>query len=598
MHNQQQLESTPVAAVVRRASRVATIVAMLYCGSAFQLPAQSSSAFNEVDHVRGVVINSVTREPVSRAVVSSPDNGFAAMTDDRGRFEFIFPRPEPAPTVPFVDSSQTQDQPQSVIRRAIHAANPPSQLIARKIGYLAATEATDISQSASAHADVTIVLVPESRIIGHVVIPGWDGSEKMQVEVHHRSYREDHERWDAVGVAGTRADGEFRLAGLAPGYYKLLTLEHPDRDPLTFNPRGPMMGYAPVYYPGASDFESAAVINLAPGETFQATLSPIKKPYYPVKVGFTPELASSQIEIMVWPQGRPGPGFSLGYNQRDGNVQGSLPDGTYSLLVASYGPSVQTGVSNFTVRGAASTEASIALFPASSITVNIAEEFQHPESAPWKIAATAVPRPDGEPNALRRNFVQVSLIPVEQFGLSAQAASNPSQKPGDESLLIENVRPGRYRVTASTGFGYVGSIRSGGTDLLRQPLVVGAGVAMPPIEIALRDDGAEVSGTITSPNNASASVGSGQVNRLVYLISMDRPGDPVTMVFADPSGTFAIPQVPPGSYRVLALDRQKADLNAADNEFLKDHESKIQSIRVVAEQKIQLQQLPLITAAE
>jgi hypothetical protein len=596
MRNQQQLESKRVAAVVRRVSRAAAIVAMLYCCSAFQISAQTSSAFTDVDRVHGVVINSVTREPVSRAVVSSPDNGFAAMTDDRGRFEFIFPRPDPEMAAP---PTNTQVQSAISIVTRFPAANGarPGALMARKIGYLPATEATDISQSASAHADVTIVLVPESRIIGHVVIPGWDGSEKMQVEVHRRSYREGHERWDAVGVAGTRASGEFRLAGLTPGYYKLLTLEHPDRDPLTFNPRGPMMGYPPVYYPSASDFESATAIHLAPGETFQARLSPMKKPYYPVKVGFTPELASPQIEIMVWPQGRPGPGFSLGYSQRDGNIQGSLPDGSYSLLVASYGPSVQAGMSNFTVRGAASTEASIALFPASSITVNIGEELQHPESAPWNNAATAVPRPDGGPNAMRRDFVQVRLIPVEQFSLSAQVASNQSQNPGDESLLIDNVRPGRYWVNAGTAFGYVGSIRSGGTDLLRQPLVVGAGAAMPPIEIALRDDGAEVGGTITSPNNASASVESGQVSRLVYLISMDRPGDQVRMGFADPSSTFAIPQVPPGSYRVLALDRQRADLNAADDEFLKEHESKIQSIRLVAEQKIQLH-LPLITAAE
>jgi hypothetical protein len=38
------------------------------------------------------VINSVTRAPISHALVSSPDNRFATMTDDEGRFEFTFPR--------------------------------------------------------------------------------------------------------------------------------------------------------------------------------------------------------------------------------------------------------------------------------------------------------------------------------------------------------------------------------------------------------------------------------------------------------------------------------------------------------------------------
>jgi hypothetical protein len=586
-----------VTAVLRTASRATAIVAALYCCGAGRMSAQIASTLTEVDRVRGVVINSVTREPVSRAVAYSPDNAFATMTDDRGRFEFVFRRPGSESSTPLTGPSQSQAQPQIASGSVGNNVNRPLMLMARKIGYLPLQEGVDISQINPALPDIVIVLVPESRIIGHVVIPGWDGSEKIQLQVCQRTIREGHEQWDVVGNASTRADGEFRIAGLFPGYYKLLTLEHPDRDPLTFNPRGPMMGYPPAYYPGASDFESAALIHLTPGETFQATLSPMKKPYYPVKVGFTQELASPQIEIKVWPQGRPGPGFSLGYSQRDGNIQGSLPDGTYSLLVASYGPSILAGMSNITVRGAALSGAPIALFQGSSITVDITEELQHPESAPWKSAAIGFARPDGARSATLRNFVQVNLMPEEQFSLAAQVNSNPAQNPEDESLLIENVRPGRYRVNAVTGFGYVGSISSGGTDLLREPLVVGAGAAMPPIEIALRDDGAEVDGTIESQNNSSTSVASGQLSRVVYLISMDRPGDQVRMGFADPSGNFAIPQVPPGSYRVLALDRQRAELGARDYDFLKQHESKIQPIQLIAEQKIHLR-LPLITVME
>jgi hypothetical protein len=582
---------------VRQIAIRAAAVAILVCYSGLKpATAQVTSALTDVDRVRGVVINSVTREPVGRALVYSPDNAYAAMTNDRGRFEFVFPHPEPETVAPPTDG-QVQFYTSMGARFPATNSTRPGVLMARKMGYLPASEGVDISQITSAHADVTIVLVPESRIIGHVVIPGWDGSEKIQVELHRRTFREGHEEWDVVGNVSTRADGEFRIAGLVPGYYKLLTLEHPDRDPLTINPRGPMMGYPPLYYPGASDFESAAVIHLTPGETLQATLSPLKKPYYPVEVGFTEELASPQLEIKVWPQGRPGPGYSLGYSQRSGNIQGSLPDGTYSLLVASYGPNILAGMSNITVRGGALSGASIALFPGSSIKVNITEEFQHPEAAPWNSAAIGVARLDGARNPTRRNFIQVILTPEQQFSLAAQVNSNPSQNPDDESLLIENVRPGRYRLNAVTGFGYVGSINSGGTDLLREPLVVGAGAVMPPIEITLRDDFAEVDGTIESPNNSSTSAAPGQVNRVVYLISLDRPADQVRMGFADPSGTFALPQIPPGSYRVLALDRPRGELGAGDAEFLKQHESKTQAIQLTAEQKIHLH-LPLISATE
>jgi len=52
----------------------------------------------------------------------------------------------------------------------------------------------------------------------------------------------------------SRSDGEFRFAELSAGSYKLLTHELLDRDPLTFNPRGQLFGYPPVYYPAAPDF--------------------------------------------------------------------------------------------------------------------------------------------------------------------------------------------------------------------------------------------------------------------------------------------------------------------------------------------------------
>src|ERR1700732_560697 len=51
---------------------------------------QSSAA--PLSSLRGAVINSVTREPVARALVFSPDNRFAIFTDDQGRFEFPLSR--------------------------------------------------------------------------------------------------------------------------------------------------------------------------------------------------------------------------------------------------------------------------------------------------------------------------------------------------------------------------------------------------------------------------------------------------------------------------------------------------------------------------
>ena len=78
--------------------------------------------------------------------------------------------------------------------------------------------------------------------MGHVTLTGSDGSDKMQVSLYRRNVRDGQEHWDLVSNTMTRADGEFRLVDLSPGSYKLLTLEHMDRDPLTFDPRGQLFG--------------------------------------------------------------------------------------------------------------------------------------------------------------------------------------------------------------------------------------------------------------------------------------------------------------------------------------------------------------------
>ena len=50
----------------------------------------------QCESVRGTVVNSVTREPIGRALVFSSDNRFATLTDSEGHFEFTVPAPSAA----------------------------------------------------------------------------------------------------------------------------------------------------------------------------------------------------------------------------------------------------------------------------------------------------------------------------------------------------------------------------------------------------------------------------------------------------------------------------------------------------------------------
>ncbi len=573
--------------------------ALAFCGGGLPALAQITSANStDIGHtyrVRGVVINSVTRQPISRAVVYSPDNAVAAMTDDRGRFEFVFPPPA-APQAVAPSDPATENQVRAYSGPGPGGTNPnrPSALLGRKNGYIAMTQYQNIPADSS-REDLTIVLVPEARIIGHVLIPDSDGSDRIQVQVYRRVIRERREQWEQAGTISTRANGDFRIADLSAGYYKLFTLEQMDTDPLTVNPLGPMIGYPPLYYPAAADFDSAEMIRLEAGETFQPSMSPVRKPYYPIKVGLQEPPATGQAEVKVWPQSHPGPGFSLGYNSQAGEVQGSLPDGTYSLLVSSYGPNALSGMLNFTVRGAPFAATSMTLVPASSLTVKLTEQFQHTQVAPPQMDPN---NPEALSNPRRPSYLQMQLEPDEPFGLAAPVSIRPPTGPDDEALVIENVQPGRYRVhTTASGPGYAAAVTSGGTDLLRQPLVVGLGASIATIEITFRDDGAEIEGTVKSPLHAAIPGQTAQSQQTVLLIPKDRQYDSIREVWVSPDGTFALSQLPPGTYTAMALDLPLADTGYENEQFLKKYDSKIQLIHVAAEQKLHLS-LELISVTE
>ena len=575
------------------------IAALSCCSSITRLSAQSTTpGIEQTDSLRGTVVNSLTHEPINRALVFSPDNRFATMTDDRGHFEFTFPRGEAERTAGFAGTSDIHSLETSQLQHA--GINRPTTLMARKTGFLSRNNGQEGLPISPAQQELTISLVPEARIVGHVVLPGSDGSDKIQVELYRRQVREGREHWDPAGTSMSRSDGEFRFAELSAGSYKLLTHEQLDRDPLTFNPRGQLFGYPPVYYPAAPDFATAAVIRLSPGETFDAKVSPAKREYYPVKLGVTNASASLHAGIHVWPQGHEGPGYSLGYNAGDELIEGLLPDGAYTVRVTTYGPNEMTGMLNITVRGAALSGPAVMLLPNSSITAVVKEEFQHTETVPQGTQTFGGLRAVPE-NGRRPNYLQVTLLAVEEFGFAPSASLRPPTGPEDDSLVIENVHPGGYRVRVNTSIGFVSSITSGGTDLRRQPLVVGLGGSTPPIEITVRDDGAQIEGTIegtTSTEVRRAGFNSqGQLLGNVYFVPMADSGGQFSEAWVSPDGKFQLQQLPPGAYRVLAFDRQQPDLEYASDEVMGQYDSKTRVIRVGSGQKEHLR-LPLIAASE
>src|SRR5258708_20148178 len=135
-------------------------IALFYCSSITRLSAQGSPAgIEHTDNLRGTVVNSWTREPINRALVFSPDNRFATMTDNRGHFQFTFPRGEGEMAAGFAGTSDVHSLETSQLQHA--GVNRPTMLMARKTGFLSPNNGQERFQISPPHHKSTIFLFPK-----------------------------------------------------------------------------------------------------------------------------------------------------------------------------------------------------------------------------------------------------------------------------------------------------------------------------------------------------------------------------------------------------------------------------------------------------
>jgi hypothetical protein len=548
---------------------------------------QAQSRSDNAGTISGVVINSVTHLGIDRALVSSPDNRFATLTNSEGRFEFKLMQIDSA------NDSSDSNRPQGPSPAA--GSNRPYALMARKPGFLNDSNQPVYSLQNDVSKDVTLVLIPESVIAGTVILPTSESPDSITLQIYRWQVQEGRGRWLPAGNAQSRSDGQFRFAGLAAGTYKLLTTELLDTDPLVYNSRidpldsdahEPLFGYPPVYYPNALDFGSAGIIQLSAGQTQTANLTLVKHPYYRVKLPVVDE-SEGGLGVNVY-TGHRGPGFSLGYNQLHHAVEGMLPSGSYTVEVTSYRPngSTVTGLQLITIKGAAIKGPSIGLASAGSIAVNVKEEFTSADQNRSMILSHS--GRSTQVNSPRR-YLNVMLEPADDFGMGRPVSQRRPASSGDEALAIDGAAPGRYWVHVQSSRGYAASIRSGNIDLLHQPLVVEMG-GTSPIEITMRDDLVEISGKVDGmippmqgPGNVTLSTAPSSVH--VYCVPLPDSGGQFTDIWVNSDGSFDSPQLPPGAYRLLAFDRAQTEMEYRNPEAMQAYDSKGTVIRVPGGQK-------------
>jgi hypothetical protein len=543
--------------------------------------------------VRGTVVNRLTHEPVGRALVYSADNRFATLTDSEGHFEFRIQKPEAPPA---------GNSNGSMFQRLRFKSGGPYVLRARKPGFLEDPGgSSDVPVSPG--AENKIFLLPEGIIQGRVSVSGTEPSNRITLQLFKREIQNGRSHWHGRFTAHTNSSGEFRFAELGPGEYKLMTLEQLDNDPEMVAPSGPNYGFPPSCFPGVPDFQSGTTIQLASGQTLDASITLTRKPYFPVRLPVVGVEAESGINVSVLAQGHPGPGYSLGYNSSQHRIEGLLPNGTYLIEARAFGPKQASGVATITVAGRALEGPMLAMSSISPIPVHVKEEFTSDNQKPGFLYSG---RAGNGGLSFRltgpRAYLQLYLEPVNDFASSGGGGLRPPTSPDDQTLAITNPFPGLYWVHVESSRGYPASVAAGDTDLRVDPLVVSSGGNLP-IEITMRDDGATLEGTVTRGSQDTAATPGSSIQSVggprawIYCLPLSGSTGRFQEFAPSPDGKFRSPVMAPGAYRVLAFEGPRPELAYRDSEAMRAYSTRGQVVNLTAGQSMHLE-LELIPTVE
>jgi len=505
--------------------------------------------------IRGTVVDSVTGEPISRALVQIGGQ-YAMLTDHDGHFEFD------------------------------GVALPGIPPWAMKPGYFSqdhlnrfTTVAADTTSSQSEAESVVVKLVPEAVVSGTVT--GQDGNplEGIPVQLKTLATQDGLSRWRPRMQTRTNAEGQYRFAELEAGKYVVTT---------GFHTEGPAdsqaaFGYIPARYPspggGSSSSETAMV--LKPGDHAVADLTPEVEKLFPVTgtiagygesrgVGFRVETASGE-EFHPTARFRP----------QTGEFHMMLPGGSYQVTATAYmrqGP--MEARREVTVPQAPVGGISFTMEPYATIPLDIEmNTVNQPSDGSGQLVGTTP----------QSNFGgNISLTSANGEGFTPFLSARPIRAGdnGSGALAIDNVSPGRYVLRADPPSPwYVASASCGGVDLTHDELVVGGGSVGCSIHVVVRNDSGSAHVTV---RNSEQNLASGMQQTLfVYAVPMGNLAQPVVRL--NPlNGDFTADGLAPGRYLVLALDH-RVDLPYRDPEAMRAYAELGQEISVTANGKADLE---------
>ena len=499
-------------------------------------PAQLSDNTTQTYTLTGTVTNSVTGQPIRRALVqvqTYPQH--SAFTDDQGHFEF-------------------DNLPPGMVSIAV-----------QRPGYFADRSATPM-QTYQIGPDVqplALKLTPQGVIRGRVTNQKGEGLSQIPVHLRIVNVEEGRKHVEPNNMTQTDEDGWFRFPNLMPGTYYLSAGPGWDRDQFTMiSPMEAKQGYATTYYPGVPNFTSASPIPVGSGQQSETDIVLESTPVYRVTGTVAGYARDQGVAFQFLNDSGDDVQQFLQFDREKGTFEARMvAPGTYTLLAQSQipGPPMQMLQASARVTVAADiSDVHLQLQPTLSIPVEVHKDDVAPASS--GLSSRMFAGSVGGEAAAGGTTVMVHAGPISEAPVSIQLASVGSDsqrtsgysqlegKPGQQALWIRNLFPGKYRATFfAEAPWYVQSAHYGQTNLLQEDLTINSGETPGALEVVLRNDSATLTGTIKAD-------GTEQSGTVLVLPEQTEQHDARLAMFS-PGAPFQLSGLPPGNYIVMAFDK-------------------------------------------